>query len=262
IAALLFVAVPASARQQPTGGACDTTWNGADGDWSQQEHWDNGVPDGTKHACLPPGSYTVTITSESAETATLVVGAGARLSLETATCGAAGALLTLHGPMSNAGTVELAPCDGTAHIVVPPGAALTNDGTISATGNLGDRVLSGIVTNNGMVSFNTTTGQAHLDGAGLFDNHGSVTIADGATPTITGGAGYTFHNGASGSVLAAGSGQLVVESGNTFDEGQGGVSGNPVLLTGGSTLSFSGNGASTFALQGSNTLAGSTIGAS
>src|SRR5207244_11447264 len=161
IAALLCAAVPASARQQPAGGACDTTWNGADGDWSQQEHWDNGVPDGTKHACLPPGSYRVTITSESAQAATLFVGAGATLSLETATCGAAGALLTLHGPMSNAGTVELAPCDGTAHIVVPHGAALTNDGTISATGNIGARVLDGIVTYHGTASSYLSTHQQH-----------------------------------------------------------------------------------------------------
>src|SRR5438132_10085092 len=178
-------------------------------------------------------------------------------------CGATSAILTLNGDMGNAGEVDLAnpgdACGGTAQVVVPPGSTLTNDGTIATFPNRGDRQLTGNVTNNGTVSFNSPV--AHLDGAGLFDNHGGVTIVDGLSLIIPDGAGYEFRNDSGGSVAGGGSGQLVVRSGNTFEEGDGITSGNSILLTGGSTLHFSGSGPSSFVLEGTNTIGGNAIAA-
>ena len=44
------------------------------------------------------------------------------------------------------------------------------------------------MTNDGTVSAATATGSVHLDGGGLFVNHGNVSIADGTTLTIPDGA--------------------------------------------------------------------------
>jgi hypothetical protein len=255
-AALLCVSVSASAGSRGPAGVCDDIWNAADGNWDDPANWSNGVPGPNTDACLPSGSYTVTIADEQAETGTLVN--GATLRVETG-CSGTDTTLTLHGDMSNEGELDLVPCDHTTQVVVPADAVLTNDGTITGVGALGDRRLTGSVTNDGTISFNSTTGQAHLDGGGLFDNHGSVAIADGTTVTIADPL-YDFRNDSGGAVAATGSGQLAV-GGGTFEARNGSTSGNPVLLTGGATLEFGGGGASSFVLHGTNSLLGATIAA-
>src|SRR5260370_27967221 len=57
---------------------------------------------------------------------------------------------------------------------------------------------------------------------------------------------------------------MILDNGNTFTQGAGTTSGNPVLINGGATLHFTGGGASTFDLRGDggpNTISGSTIAA-
>src|SRR5207245_2177162 len=56
--------------------------------------------------------------------------------------------------------------------------------------------------------------------------------------------------------------ELLVAGGNTFTEGTGTTSNNPVVLNGDSdTLDFTGSGASSFLLHGADTLSGSAIAA-
>src|SRR5690349_8643194 len=86
---------------------CDTSWTGGDGDWSNAGDWSSGVPGASSNACLPAGSYTVTVFAESVQAGTLSVGAGASLTLQISGCGPIDARLTLSGNMSNAGTVNL-----------------------------------------------------------------------------------------------------------------------------------------------------------
>jgi hypothetical protein len=260
--------MPASAGRgllSPTGTCAAGTdaWDGTDGLWDDGTQWSDGVPpDAGTNACLPDrdseAAYTVTVIDENVEAATLRVGINATLSLTTG-CGGTDTALTLHGDSSSAGEIDLAPCDHAAQLSLMAGATLTNEGTITAVGPLGDRRLTGNVTNDGTVSANTATGSVHLDGGGLFVNHGSVSIADGTTLTIPDGASYELRNDSGGSVAGNGSGRLAVGSGDTFEAANGSTTGNPVLLTGDATLQFTAGGASRFVLHGANSLVGATI---
>src|SRR4029078_10993505 len=148
-------------------------------------------------------------------------------------CGGTDTALTLHGDSNTAGEIDLAPCDHTAQLSLVAPAPLTNEVTVAAVGALGDRRLTGNVTNDGTVTANTATGSVHLDGGGLFVNHRSVSIADGRALAIPDGASYEFRNDSGGSVAGSGSGQLAVGSGDTFAGANGSVTGNPVRLHGG-----------------------------
>ena len=265
--------MPASAVRglpAPTGTCAAGTdaWDGADGLWDDGTHWSDGAPPtASRIACLPDrasaDAYTVTVVDENVEAAALSIGINAALSLTTG-CSGTDTSLTLHGGSSSAGEIDLAPCDHTAQLSLQSPAVLTNSGTITAVGALGDRRLSGNVSNDGSLVVNSSTGQAHLDdngsGGGTFDNHGTVTIADGSTLAI-GESGYIFRNDSSGSVAANGSGQLTVGSGDTFEAGNGSTTGSPVLLSGNATLRFTAGGSSSFVLNGTNSLVGTTIGA-
>jgi hypothetical protein len=199
--------------QAPTGTCAAGTdaWDGANGFWHDGTHWSDGAPPtATTNACLPDRAsgdgYTVTVADETVEAATLSIGINATLSLTTG-CSGIDTALTLQGDSTSAGEIDLAPCDHTAQLSLLNSATLTNEGTISAVGPLGDRRLSGSVTNDGTVSVNSATGGVHLDGSGLFVNHGSVSIADGTALTTPDGATYDFRNDSGGSVAGNGSGQ-------------------------------------------------------
>src|SRR6202022_1379107 len=234
-------------------------------DWAVAANWSGGVPTSNSIACLAAGSYTVTIAGESEVAGTLTVGAGVTLSLQITGCGAASAVLTLSGNVTNAGEIDLAnnggACGGTDQIIIPPGSSLTNTGTIAVLGCCrGDRELTGNVINRGTVNVNfdgysgVSTGVLHLDGANsVFDNQGTVNILGGMMLDVSGGvSGQNFVNDAGGLITSTvssgnGPGQLEVDGSNTFTEGAGTTTGNPVLINGdGSTLKFSGAGASSF----------------
>ena len=221
----------------------------------------------------------MTIAAENVQAGTLSVGSGVSLTLQIEGCSPVDAVLTVNGNMTNAGTVNLEnlgnACGGTAQVVIASGSTLTNTGTIATTGCCrGDRQLTGSVTNEGTINVNFEqacctgqTGFLYLDGAGsLFDNEGALNIASGMEVNVPGGTGMEFRNDTGGSITANNGGenapQFVMESGNTFTEGAGTTTGNPVLINGGATLHFSGSGASSFDLRGdggTNTISGSTI---
>jgi hypothetical protein len=253
---------------------CTDNWSGVNGDWSNAANWSSGVPTSSTNACLPAGSYTVTIAGEPAVTGTLSIGAGVNLSLQITGCSPASAVLALNGSMTNGGEVDLAnlgdACGGTAQIIIPSGSVLTNSGTIAVTGCCrGDRELTGSVTNLGIVNVNFdaysggSTGVLHLDGAGsVFDNQGTVNIFGGMTLDVSGTvSGQNFINDSGGMVAGTassgnGPGKLQVDGSNTFTEGAGTTSGPEVVLTGGGTLDVTGSGNSSFGIQGTDTISG------
>ena len=264
--------------------ACDTSWNGANADWLTGGDWSSGVPGAASNACLPAGAYTVTITGESVQAGTLTIGAGATVNMQITGCGPASAILTMHGDLTNAGTIDMSnlgdACGGTDQIIVPPGSTLINTGTVATLGCCrGDRQITGSVTNQGTFSMNNdsytgigSTGLIHFDGPGsLFNNQGAFTVDDNMLVELTGGSGQEFRNSSGGSVVGVSdneanevNGQLVVPSGAMFTQDAGTTSGMPVLLSGGATLHITGSGAGNFDLRGDggqNTISGSTIAA-
>jgi len=273
-AATLAATLAVASAPQVRAAVCDTAWTGVAGDgrWTTPGNWSAGVPTSSSNACLPLGSYTVSIIGESVQAKSLTIEAGPTLSIDELNCGAISAFLTLYGDSSNAGTINLAnindACGGTAQLTIISPFTLTNTGTIATTGCCrGDRELTGSVTNKGTVNVNHNGSNLflHLDGAGLFDNQGTVTIGDSRTLVVSGGTGLEFRNDSGGSIAGNGiTGQLILNNGNTFTQSAGTTTGNPVLVNGGATLRFTGSGASTFDLRGDggpNTISGSTIAA-
>jgi hypothetical protein len=120
-------------------------------------------------------------------------------------------------------------------------------------------VINGNVTNEGAstISYNTTFE------SGTWDNKGSLTITTGETFTVSASAA-TFNNDTGGSVTNGGSGtgQVVVDSTDTYMQGAGATSGNPVILSGPQSgagaisLTYDGTGASTITDEGLVNLAG------
>jgi len=271
-------ALPAS-HTLVSAATCDETWVGSSGgDWNTATNWSpTGVPSATTNTCINDGSSTVTVVNEGVQARTLTVSAGNMLSMQES---GGVAVLTLSGSMSNAGTIDMVSngCCGSgdavpgsynagAQVVIPSGSTLTNTGTIETTGCCqANMELTGSVINQGTVSvthgvFNNCCNLAILllDGSGAsFDNAGAVQMSGGDAVLVGPSQSYDFVNDTGGSV--SGSGQMTVDGGNTFTQGAGTTSGNPVVINGdGDVLDFTGSGASSFATFGSNTLSGSAI---
>ena len=91
---------------------------------------------------------------------------------------------------------------------------------------------------------------------GTWDNAGALDLADSQAWTVS-TSPSTFTNDTGGSVVSNGTsqtGQLIVDGGNTYNQGNGTTSGEPVLLagpsTGGIALHYTGTGASTIVAEG------------
>ena len=154
-----------------------------------------------------------------------------------------------------------------ATLVVTPGDTFTNQSTgiidaDSGAGN-GGRTITGNVTNDGTVNVNVNTSYS----TGTWDNAGAIDLADGVTLTVA-TSPATFTNDTGGSVVSSGTsqtGQLVVDGNNTYNQGNGTTSGEPVLLAGPATgspiaLHYTGNGASSVTAEGgAGTVDGSIV---
>jgi hypothetical protein len=169
------------------------------------------------------------------------------------------AVETVDASETNAGAVHLSSssCGNPSTFVVTTGDTFTNQsgGTLQVdVGAGGARTITGNVTNDGTVNVNSSTS---FD-PGTWDNAGALNIADSQTLTVT-TSSSTFTDDTGGSVVSNGTnqtGQLVVDGGNTYNQGNGTTSGEPVLLagpagsTGGVALHYTGTGASTIVAQG------------
>jgi hypothetical protein len=179
--------------------------------------------------------------------------AGQSLSVES-TC-SENVTVTASESFTNAGTITLTNADGcsdNATLIVSAGT-LTNSGKIVTEPAIGGtRTLQGNITNTGTLSIKANT--AYSGAGALLTNEGAVDLAEAIQLTVSNSGAFT--NGTGGSIAPVGSGNVFLDSGTTFTEGAGTTSGvTPVFVDDG-TLDYTGSGASTIALRGSDTLEG------
>jgi hypothetical protein len=211
------------------------------------------------------GSGASDITVQGAVTLAGAIEAGQSLLLEAGTCASAAAAVTTTGSVTNAGTLTFAylggGCGGSSSLTVAAGSSLTSSGTINAT-SATDESLTGSLTNTGTIN---VSGVLTMSGPGTFDNTGSLSIADGSSVTVPAastGQGLMVKDGTKGSIAGNGaSGQMQIAGpDNTYEQGAGKTSGNPVVVQGGDDLTYSGTGSSEVVVEGAVNLAGSSIG--
>ncbi|TAK36654.1 MAG: HYR domain-containing protein [Chloroflexota bacterium] len=201
------------------------------------------------------GSGASSITLRQTSTLTGNIAAGQTLSIESIST--ATASVTAASSFTNAGTIVFTngdSCGCTIMFTVSSGT-MTNTGTIrSELAHGGGRYLRGSVTNNGSFIVNQTT---NFDWNGkLFQNGGTVAIADGMGLLVLGGASFTNAGGSVGATSAGGSG-LIYEAGGTFTQGEGTTTGTKPVYVDNATLSYTGSGASNITLRQTSTLTGS-----
>lgn len=218
-----------------------------------------GTTSGTRPVIVEDGTLTYTGAGEGpimARGAARLAGAssaGQSLTLES-TCGK-NVTATAPAGFANGGTMTFTNADGCANNVtlsVPAGDALTNSGTIvSAAAIGGERNLQGSTVNDGTIDVDRTT---RFNGAkATLTNEGAIALAEGVQLQVS-NAG-SVANAAGGSISATGSGAVVL-SGGTFTEGAGTTAGSKPVIVEDGALDYSGAGASTIALHGSSSLAG------
>jgi hypothetical protein len=212
------------------------------------------------------GSGVSTITAQGAVRLKGAIAAGQTLTLEAGTCSTPAAVVTTSGRVTNAGTLSFAylggGCGSSPSLTMPTGSSLANSGTINAT-SATNQSLTGTLTNTGTIY---VANMLTMSGPGTFTNSGSLSIADGSVATVAGasaGQGLVIKNGTGGSIAGNGaSGQLVITGpDNTYQQGAGTTSGNPVAVQGGNTLDYTATGSSVVLVEGAVALAGGTIGA-
>ncbi|HEY1590837.1 MAG TPA: hypothetical protein VGF81_03535 [Solirubrobacteraceae bacterium] len=293
---LVVAAVWASSGVAAASSTCTDSWLGGDGNWFTASGWSSGTVPGPDDAvCITaPGNYTVTAlggpagpASGQAVAGTLQLGTAPgsqKLVIEADNgCGDStgtgglevfdpGGIATAASLGSN-GQVELTQdgntCSGSAYgayFRIDAGE-LVNAGTITSDGGpvaasaVTDRVIDGTIANpNGTfaISANTTWNGT------TFDNTGLVRFPGAAVLTVPAGIGATFVNDTGGSIVNvyADNGHLLVDTGNTFNQGWGvagdsfvpGVS--PAVVVRSGTLAYTGNAQSNVVIEGQSTLEG------
>jgi hypothetical protein len=241
---------------------CTDTWtNPAGGAWTVGANWSTGSPPtAAQNACITlDGTYTVQLVSAAVTVRSLTFGGttGTQLLQIADDCLADGALtVTATSTIGATAQVELtdaATCAGNATLAGP----VTNNGLlVTDPGVGGNRHLQGTLTNTplGTVQINTTTS---VDGTSPnLKNSGIVAIADATTLNVP--TGSTFTNTA-GSVTTSGSPTtgFVAVNGGTFIENAGTTTGSIAVVVDDGTLTYSGAGASSIALEGTSSVGGS-----
>jgi fibronectin-binding autotransporter adhesin len=264
-----FFVAPSVASAAPP--ACTDSWKAAvSGNWDTATNWSTGaVPGSGDVACITVGgTYTVTYqpASGSETVDALVVGSGTTGDAETlliqGTCSDNVTLTTKNtafSPDSDAinstGHVSITSTGCGNNSTLDIGTTLVNGGTLSTdAGAGGARSINGSVTNQKTVNINTSVSYGLNGSSGTWDNAGALNLATGQTLTAN-TTGVTFTNDTGGSVVSTGTGQLVIDAPDVYNQGNGTTSGEPVLLNGpvGSTgiaLHYTGSGASSIVAQG------------
>jgi fibronectin-binding autotransporter adhesin len=273
-------ALPAAAGAPATPPNCTDIWNvtasgtyswNTPGDWSTRS-----VPGTGDVACINKGgTYTVQLIGGTTTVDALVVGSGTPGDQETlqveGTCSNNATLdtnNTAFTPDSDAiastGRVLLGStgCGNSAALGIGTSLAVSAGGVLEADAGVGGtRLISGNVTNDGTTNIDEDTEYS----SGTWDNAGALNLADSTSFTAESGTpAATFTDDTGGSVTSSGTnqtGQLVIDGGNTYNQGNGTTSGEPVFLPAGSSgpsiaLHYTGNGASTVETQGTGTLDG------
>ena len=248
VAALAVMpALPATAAGPPS---CTDTWNvTASGtySWGTPADWSTGSVPGTGDvACITKGgTYTVQLIGGTTTVDALVVGSGTSGDQETlqieGTCSNNVTLATKNtaftpdsDAINSTGRVLLgsASCGNNATLTIGTSLAVSAGGTLETdVGDTGTRFISGNVTNSGTTNIDEGTQYS----SGTWDNKGTLNIADAMTLTaVTATPIATFTDDTGGSVVSNGTshtGQLIVDTGNVYNQGAGTTSGEPVLLS-------------------------------
>jgi hypothetical protein len=138
---------------------CDKTWDGGNGDWNDGTKWGpnhNAIPV-DERACLPDGSYTVTLSNNTNNVAGMTVGTGVTLNV-------AASINSPSVSSINRGTIRIQP-DGRFS-----GTSVANEGTIE---------------DNGVANSDTFIGQSVVN-SGMLRANASLQIRGGVTNTATG----------------------------------------------------------------------------
>jgi hypothetical protein len=244
---------PASAA--PTCAVGADTWNGTTDSWYNPSDWSTGaIPTSTTDACLPAGSYTVTIAGNGgidAQVATLdILSAPSMVPtlIITHDPGNDAGHLTSSGDITNAGTIQIGDSGTNTESILSIGGTLTNTGTIDTQGCCNtDQSIGGSIDNEGTFTVNSGSEAELNNGGSTFTNTGSISIAATDNMTVTGG---TFDlNG--GTLTNDGT---FLQVGGTFNHNGGTVSGNNPYLDGVALAPDPSSGSATFFVYGSNTL--------
>jgi len=207
---------------------CDN-WAGVSASWFDGTDWSSGVPTSSTIACLPAGSYTVTIPGPGsgnggAQVGTLTIASGPTLVITHDSDNNNGSL-TASSSVTNAGTIQVG--DSASNVeetLAISGGTLTNTGTLETEGCCNTpEAISGSIDNEG--TFSVTSGsEAELsNGGATFTNTGAITIASSDNFNVTGG---TFDlNG--GTLTNDGT---FTQEGGSFNHNGGTASGNYLNL--------------------------------
>ncbi|HTW06435.1 MAG TPA: hypothetical protein VME46_02940, partial [Acidimicrobiales bacterium] len=229
--------------------SCSDSWKArGGGQWSTGADWSRGsAPTATDAACITVPLLAPVVLNGRAEAASLTLGgttgpdelvlSGGTLSL------AATSTITRTGELASAGYSSI--------VSVAAGAALTNDGTVTAVSTL---QFSGAVTN-------ATDGTIAAEGASLslvgnarLTNDGAMDVGP-VSSSFSAGSAATVYNRAG---TISNGGTFTVPIGATFVEGAGTTSGSPVQV--GGVLRLAGSGPSDFELLGSDSKGAELVG--
>jgi hypothetical protein len=223
----------------------------AGGSWFTPGNWSTkAVPTSTDEACITTaGTYTVEMNGPTATIKALTVGAssgtqtlqiastnsvnaffattagistGAHGVITLTNSETSGTNVTVAGPISNGGAIDVEK----AH-----GGARTNEGNLTNTGTLAI---------NQPTSFNAK--------AAVLTNEGALNVASGVQLVASNSSSPT--NGAGGSIVAAGTGAVLIEPGTSFTENAGTTTGSKPVIVRDAALQYTGAGASLIAVHG------------
>ncbi|WP_028068063.1 carboxypeptidase regulatory-like domain-containing protein [Solirubrobacter soli] len=235
--ALLAVLAPTAAAQDPP---CDRTWNGTSGNWNDGSRWSGGAaPNTIERACLPAGSYTVTVTGGTSPKG-VTVGAGVTAVIKESQYidGRAANVInhgtirleqnaTLYGSLLNDGTVEdtgTIPAGNNRPVLT--GGPITSSGTIRANQGLNINREANtfestgkLETANASALLNATGyGDAAITLSGTIANPGTMQFQGGTmrVRAITSQTGVPFKT-YDAKLDLTGAGASTVETNNTVD---------------------------------------------
>ncbi len=271
-----IAALPAAPATALTPPSCTTTWTATAAgtySWNTAGDWNHGLPGTGSVACITEaGTYTVQLIGGATTIDALELGSGTSGDQET---------LDLWGTCSNNATLDTTntadspdfdtiastgqlfigstSCGNSSTLGIGTSLDESSGGLIETDADAGgSRAISGNITNDGTVNIDVNTTYS----SGTWDNAGPLNIANSEALTFaTSTPASTFTDDTGGSVTTPSSGELVIDSGNTYNQGNGTTSTEPVLLAGaqsGPTIAvhYTGNGASDLVAEGQETFDG------
>ena len=259
-AAIIMLAIWAPSAARASG--CENSWtNTKGGSWFEKENWSKkAVPTSGEEVCITEsGTYTVTMTQETGTVTVKALSIGGASGVQTLAVGSSCSLnavftTTAGLSLTAQGALTLTNGDGCANNAALVGP-VTNAGTITAVPAIGGgRTIEGSLSNTGTIAIDTNT--AYPGSKAALSNDGAIDVAEGKTLTVLDQGAVTNSTG--GSIVATGSGDVLMASGTAFNEGAGSTSGTKPVIVDDGTLNYTGAGKGPIAARGTTTLTGTS----